>query len=113
MNRVSYFEIVRVLDGELNGQLDFDVVENGDVEGENLSAFDRVWQNEVSKEILADQQVGTVRNYCSLRRTGMNKAERIAKQVPYDIIIALLIFKAKQKNYTLGDSSERNFTSTT
>ena len=79
--------------------MDFDVVENGDVEGENLSTFDRVWQNEVSKEILAHQQVGTVRNYCSLCRTGMNKAERIAKQVPYDLIIALLIFKAKQKKF--------------
>ena len=30
----------------------------------------------------------------------MDKAERIAKQVPYDLIIALLIFKAKQnKNF--------------
>ena len=66
---LSNLEVLRVLDGELDWQLDVDRAEHADVQGEDLASLHRVGQDQVSKEILSHQQVGTVRHHSPLCRT--------------------------------------------
>ena len=63
---LSDLEVVRVLKGDLDRQLQVDRVEHADVQGENLATFDGVGQDQVSKKVLGHQEVGAIRHHCTL-----------------------------------------------